>query len=825
MSNITLDTKLELIVFLPEKPIIDPSDLLLIQTSSQSYKITVDSLTAGIVDNQTLIAVNGKINVRQNGLALNRITQIAGRRVLGNVATGNANVSQIPILDDLINIEGNDNALASHKSIKDYVENRVVDSIPMGSVMAFTSNSVPAGWLHCNGDIIPVSGTIQGVSASVLQPLRTFLGNRFGSQGQLPDLRGEFIRGWDGNRGVDAGRVFGSRQTDELKSHTHTTVGRYMSIDGGVWVGGYGGGGQYPYRSDINPTGGNETRPRNVALLYCIKFTPASSQLTPPQTTFTGSIGFGYYESGEVTLPSNNSTRTVNHGLGQAPKWTQVELVCKEAEGGWNAGERVIVSDKDVNGVGAYSIFVTDSQIGFTTTSAIRISRKNDGSTGFTIDKSKWRLVFRASMNELVGVSRDIEFVVPTSGNIPLEHHAQKNATYEYTISEFQGVVTNTIRAAYVAIEFNELRLTTWGAWVRVFATYPDGEERVILGGIAEPFVWQGNALVARVPIANNQEKFKLRFATDTNIGTATIKIIGFDCNISSVEKNNGVFLWNTSAIQRNGNNNSVARVNGYDMNFQGNNDYSHLYQAPYDMYITKAVINADDDHTFRSDRPTQWTVRIFKHENPNFNVDWRTHAYNDSLEDVQLYEKVSDTFRPTTTVRSHVTTVDFTTDPIPVRKGEVIAMRLRIKNPDTDGNVATASNEHNVHLYGFAKEGQNVLKTFFQDSTDLTPAPPVYGCRAWVNFDGTNVTNVGGEDHCHIRGSGNISKVVRTATGQYTIHFAVPMLDANYTANVTSTNTTENVDNLFNNRSEIIIRNNVGNTTNSELVTVAVFR
>jgi hypothetical protein len=59
--------------------------------------------------------------------------------------------------------------------------------------------------------------------------------------------------------------------------------------------------------------------------------------------------------------------------------------------------------------------------------------------------------------------------------------------------------------------------------------------------------------------------------------------------------------------------------------------------------------------------------------------------------------------------------------------------------------------------------------------------SPPIYACRAWVNFDGTAGSTVGGEFRCTIRGSANVSKVVRNATGQYTIHFTTNMPDANY--------------------------------------------
>jgi hypothetical protein len=52
------------------------------------------------------------------------------------------------------------------------------------------------------------------------------------------------------------------------------------------------------------------------------------------------------------------------------------------------------------------------------------------------------------------------------------------------------------------------------------------------------------------------------------------------------------------------------------------------------------------------------------------------------------------------------------------------------------------------------------------------------YKCRAWVNFEG--VTGSGDT----IRASGNVSSVVRNATGDYTINFATAMPDANYAVN-----------------------------------------
>lgn len=69
----------------------------------------------------------------------------------------------------------------------------------------------------------------------------------------------------------------------------------------------------------------------------------------------------------------------------------------------------------------------------------------------------------------------------------------------------------------------------------------------------------------------------------------------------------------------------------------------------------------------------------------------------------------------------------------------------------------------------------------------------PVYGCRAWVNFDGTKDTT-GATSTANtnrlIRASGNVTSVLRNGTGDYTITFTTAMPDANYCATVTGSST-----------------------------------
>ena len=67
------------------------------------------------------------------------------------------------------------------------------------------------------------------------------------------------------------------------------------------------------------------------------------------------------------------------------------------------------------------------------------------------------------------------------------------------------------------------------------------------------------------------------------------------------------------------------------------------------------------------------------------------------------------------------------------------------------------------------------------------TGSAPIYGCRAWVNFDGTrNEADTGSATNganVKIRASGNVTSVLKNGTGDYTITFTTAMPDANYAA------------------------------------------
>jgi microcystin-dependent protein len=196
---------------------------------------------------------------------------------------------------------------------------------PAGEVAYFYGANPPAGWLKANG---------QNVSRTTYADLWVFMGSPNTGDGSttftLPDLRGEFIRGVADGRAVDTGRALGSAQGEAFLNHSHAassgfvsndhthnysgnTSGRSAAHTHSTWApvngnlnhdstndGDYGVGGGWTQQTstesadhvhffsgttsgisanhnhtitvNASTTGGTETRPRNVALLACIRY-------------------------------------------------------------------------------------------------------------------------------------------------------------------------------------------------------------------------------------------------------------------------------------------------------------------------------------------------------------------------------------------------------------------------------------------------------------------------------------------------------------------------------------------------------------------------
>jgi hypothetical protein len=151
-----------------------------------------------------------------------------------------------------------------------------IGGVPTGAVFYFAANTAPTGFLKANG---------AAVSRTTYAALFAITGTTYGSGDgsttfNVPDLRGEFIRGWADDRAVDTGRAFGSAQADGIRASTVAGIARtyYQGQSASGEFSWTGGGGELAHNA---AQGGNyqislgsapDTRPRNVALLACIKY-------------------------------------------------------------------------------------------------------------------------------------------------------------------------------------------------------------------------------------------------------------------------------------------------------------------------------------------------------------------------------------------------------------------------------------------------------------------------------------------------------------------------------------------------------------------------
>lgn len=151
------------------------------------------------------------------------------------------------------------------------------DTTPVGTTIMFNSPSPPPGYVIENGLAVPRVGQY----AALFSVIGTSFGSGNGSTTfNLPESRGEFVRALDSGRGVDNARTIGSAQNHQLQSHNHGGTDQLANIGGGsgeyVFLGSNGsatqvGSNYTPISGNIGSFGG-ETRPRNVAKLFCIKY-------------------------------------------------------------------------------------------------------------------------------------------------------------------------------------------------------------------------------------------------------------------------------------------------------------------------------------------------------------------------------------------------------------------------------------------------------------------------------------------------------------------------------------------------------------------------
>lgn len=153
-----------------------------------------------------------------------------------------------------------------------------MSALPVGAMVPFPKGTVPAGFLE-------VDGSVQ--SAAEYPDLAAYLGTTFNTGGEaagvfrLPESRGEFLRGWDNGREVDAGREIGTAQGHLARSLNRSIYGdrtggnpstgvlwNYDDAKSNTWTGVPAGSDQRYFTFYADAV---ETRPRNLAVMWCIK--------------------------------------------------------------------------------------------------------------------------------------------------------------------------------------------------------------------------------------------------------------------------------------------------------------------------------------------------------------------------------------------------------------------------------------------------------------------------------------------------------------------------------------------------------------------------
>ena len=254
------------------------------------------------------IMISGS-NIADNSITTSKIVDLEVKTAdINNAAVTTAKLDNAAVTTDKLSDLNITTAKIADGAVTQAKINSAVIFTPVGTVITYAGSSAPTGYLKANGDSIPNgSGTVQSVTAD-FSALYAVVG------ATLPDLRGEFIRGLDDSRGVDSGRQIRSTQTDENKQHNHsisvsgTTSNK--SLTGGIRkisegfnangsatgvftktqdgnnsitgssstspVGGVDFDGSHDHTFSASGTsgnqGGSESRPRNVALLMCIKY-------------------------------------------------------------------------------------------------------------------------------------------------------------------------------------------------------------------------------------------------------------------------------------------------------------------------------------------------------------------------------------------------------------------------------------------------------------------------------------------------------------------------------------------------------------------------
>ena len=246
----------------------------------------------------------------------------AGTSILG-VQNNPAGAVPYPLVRDN-NLSDVPNKAAARTALDVYSKAEAEAIVPPGAVMYFARNTAPPGWLKCNG---------AAISRTAYSKLFAAIGTVFGAGDgfttfNLPDLRGEFVRGWDDGRGVDGGRAFGSFQAGMIQSHSHNgsseSAGSHGHTGSAVSGGSHnhsassGASGSHAHSGSTSPAGAHTHKVKEGR-----RVPSGSGETLASGDDYTRSVAYhsttssaGYHAHWFGTNTVGNHTHTVSVGTG-----------------------------------------------------------------------------------------------------------------------------------------------------------------------------------------------------------------------------------------------------------------------------------------------------------------------------------------------------------------------------------------------------------------------------------------------------------------------------------------------------------------------------
>jgi len=256
-------------------------------SASVSYDLDIKKsiIIANVVANQNnsniFLRVDGS-NKMQNALQFNKELNADHRMVkyISSLTNDSDLTIDAPkvLLGNQSGTKGDSNVVVNDLTIHSMADQKLTDllvSVPVGAIFPYAGNIAPIGFLECDGERFS--------SNTYPKLYQALAGNK------VPDLRGQFVRGWDHGAGVDSARKLGSSQGDAIQNITgkltemQVAAWKPQSQSGALFQtrrhdsGKHDRGTRHGVMIDLNfdaskvARTANETRVKNIALMYIIK--------------------------------------------------------------------------------------------------------------------------------------------------------------------------------------------------------------------------------------------------------------------------------------------------------------------------------------------------------------------------------------------------------------------------------------------------------------------------------------------------------------------------------------------------------------------------